>query len=68
MVHLKVFVLVLLCDSVFLKVGAEKRPTWEDLLRRPQHEDYYLGKASATPTRVSLLSFFSHLENLTTVI
>lgn len=39
-----------------LKVGAEKRPTWENLLRRPQHEDYYLGETTAPTPRVSLWS------------
>lgn len=35
-------------------MGAEKRPTWEDILCRPQHQDYYLGKTTATTTRVNV--------------
>lgn len=47
-------VLHLFCSVFILKVGTEKRPTWENILRRPQHEDYHLGKTTATPPWVSV--------------
>ena len=52
------YILVIFVTLFFLKMGAEKRPSWEDLLCRPQYKDYYLGKTTATTPWVSVLIFF----------